>query len=284
MSHARTAETGAPQNSTKSPVVASSASVRGTGPSLVPPSSRSTSAPTIAMWPPDTATRCATPHAANTLSIPALAMASFEPHTLPASIARAAERSGSMAASATSLLSFTQARGPDAGVTSSACTTLTVPHTPCRSDMSLHSPVSLLNLPTARIRVPMSYRSSLRTHTSPRRAPPRHTWARARYPLVPSDASAHTSSSHDETALRSSARAVPSATPTCAEARQAQMPHVPAASTTRDIAAVAREALPMPRAASAIAATHAATTAHGRPMRSRSASTTCDVALHAHSR
>ncbi len=132
IAQARTADSGAPQNSTKSPPAASSTSRRALGPSRVRASATERSDVRIARWLPDTATRWATPQVANTSVSPRSRMCSRSPQTLPASTAPPSLSAGESRRTTASLSASRLRSGSPGGRIDVTRTILTLPATPAR--------------------------------------------------------------------------------------------------------------------------------------------------------
>ena len=131
MAHARTAEAGAPHRATKSSVTTSCAARRPLGPIPVCSSALARIAPTTAMWLPETATRWATPHVANSLSSPLSRISVRSPKTMPASTARSSDSSGQRYDRAASRAASGSAPMPRRLPRNCSLTRVTVPQTPC---------------------------------------------------------------------------------------------------------------------------------------------------------
>ncbi len=130
MSHARTADTGAPQKTTKAPVQKASNAMRGRVPRLAVESATDTSAAMVARCEPETATRWAEPHLAKRSSTPRSSRAALLPQTQPARTARSSLAPGSIAAMTCERIASRDPRSPLGPSRAVTLTTLTLPQSP----------------------------------------------------------------------------------------------------------------------------------------------------------
>lgn len=232
MTQALTADGGAPQKTTNSPVKAACTTRRAAFLIRVLERATSAMAPMSTRWLPETATKCDAPQAANSLSSPASRAAGENPQATPASTALGASASSSQrsAASASSLKPMSTPESPPPRPRSSTRIARTVPQTPCiRLDLPHSSSPAGVNLPTQEKRWPRPTRTGLVAHTSASR--PAGPFARARPRHVPSPplTSETISSSQAETGLASNAEV---ASESLAEKTPAEIPAASAATVT----------------------------------------------------